>query len=109
MSEADSEVLDLGDRVRAACGLGGVLRPKVRRGTPGVVVGRADDGRLIVHFTTGSTWHTDAAHLIPQPPGRDKRRRRKRKPHLPQEPHPATVDVPNREPASGCERGASGL
>jgi hypothetical protein len=47
--------LDVGDRVVAVHHLGGFIRPKVRRGSPGVVVARTPDGTLQVTFTTGHT------------------------------------------------------
>jgi hypothetical protein len=43
--------LDSGDRVRLRADLGGFFRPRVRRGTTGIVVAPADDSRYWVHFT----------------------------------------------------------
>ncbi len=51
--------LDVGDRVVAVHHLGGFVRPKVRRGTAGVVVERSPDGTLQVSFASG---HTLALH-----------------------------------------------
>jgi hypothetical protein len=59
----DQSSFDIGDRVIAAHGLGGFLRPKVRSGTPGVIIGRSPGGRFIVHFNTGHTLTVDAEQL----------------------------------------------
>jgi hypothetical protein len=59
----DRSSFDLGDRVIAAHGLGGFLRPKVRPGSPGVITGRSPDGRFIVHFNTGHTITVDPEEL----------------------------------------------
>ena len=47
--------LDVGDRVTAAEGLGGFLRPRVPAGTPGIITARPPGGLLQVRFVTGQT------------------------------------------------------
>ncbi len=42
--------LEPGDRVRVRDDLGGFFRPRVRRGTVGIVIARTDDSRLAVSF-----------------------------------------------------------
>ncbi len=54
-----------GDRVRAAQGIGGMLRPRVRRDTAGIVTELAPQGRFVVHFTTGHREVVDADDLTP--------------------------------------------
>ncbi|WP_143051374.1 hypothetical protein [Rhodococcus koreensis] len=64
------EPLDVGDRVLAAADLGGFLRPRIRRGTPGVVIGCRFDGLLAVHFANGRVQHAspDELQLAAAPP-----------------------------------------
>ena len=52
-SPAPRAGLDVGDRVTAAEGLGGFLRPRVPAGTPGVITTRLPGGLLRVRFVTG--------------------------------------------------------
>ena len=42
---------ELGDRVVATHDLGGFWRPRVRRGSLGIVIGYRIGGTLLVHFT----------------------------------------------------------
>ncbi|WAM19454.1 hypothetical protein [Rhodococcus sp. JS3073] len=58
------EPLDIGDRVIAAADLGGFLRPRIRHGTPGVIIGCTPDGLLTVHFATGRIQHASPGDLI---------------------------------------------
>lgn len=58
------EPLDVGDRVIAAADLGGFLRPHIRRGTPGVVIGCGFDGLLTVHFANGRVQHASPDELL---------------------------------------------
>ncbi|WP_037232040.1 hypothetical protein [Rhodococcus wratislaviensis] len=58
------EPLDLGDRVIAAVDLGGFLRPRIRRGTRGVVIGCGFDGLLTVHFANGRVQHASPDELL---------------------------------------------
>ena len=51
--------IDVGDRVTARHHLGGVLRPTVRRGHPGIVTLRTGNGTLHVAFTDGPTLALD--------------------------------------------------
>ncbi len=57
-----------GDRVRAAQGIGGVFRPRVRRHTAGIVTKLTPHGRLVVHFTTGHREVVDPDDLTPAEP-----------------------------------------
>ncbi|ELB93677.1 hypothetical protein Rwratislav_07750 [Rhodococcus wratislaviensis IFP 2016] len=58
------EPLDIGDREIAAADLGGFLRPRIRRGTPGVVIGCTSNGLLTVHFANGRVQHASPDELI---------------------------------------------
>ncbi len=51
--------------MRAAQGIGGMLRPRVRRDTAGIVTELAPQGRFVVHFTTGHREVVDADDLTP--------------------------------------------
>lgn len=54
-----------GDRVAASKDIGWPLRRRVKRRTPGVVTGRAPDGRLEVQFRGGRREVVDPANLDP--------------------------------------------
>ncbi len=54
-----------GDRVRAAQGIGGMFRPRVRRHTAGIVTELTAHGRLVVHFSTGHREVVDPDDLTP--------------------------------------------
>jgi hypothetical protein len=50
---------DVGDWVVALGDIGGVLTPRVRKGSAGVVTSRIPDGRLAVRFEYGRTETVD--------------------------------------------------
>ena len=56
--------LDVGDRVTAAQGVGGFLRPRVPVGTPGIIAARLPGGLLRVRFVTGQTISVAAGRLV---------------------------------------------
>ena len=64
----NAPLFDVGDRVVAAQGIGGMLRPRVRRGEHGIVVSRTLRGELAVRFANGPTERVDAGWLDPGPP-----------------------------------------
>ncbi len=60
--------LDVGDRVVALHRLGGLLRPTVPRGTPGLIIARDTTATLTVRFTNGQTLNVDPADVaLPDP------------------------------------------
>lgn len=68
MSDEDAgppPLFDVGDRVVAADGVGGMFRPRVRRGERGIVVAREAAGELRVRFANGRTRTVHAAQLAP--------------------------------------------
>jgi hypothetical protein len=47
----DTNGFETGDRVLAAHDIGGMFRPRVPRGSAGIIIELTGHGRLIVHFT----------------------------------------------------------
>jgi hypothetical protein len=55
---------ELGDRVRATEDVGGFWWPKVRRGSPGIVVGWGPRSTVLVHFNRTHTLAVEPGSII---------------------------------------------
>jgi hypothetical protein len=64
----DTAGFETGDRVLAAHDIGGMFRPRIPRGTGGIIIELTPHGRLVVHFTGGHRVTIDTDDVTIAPP-----------------------------------------